>query len=127
MKAGLRRRLYLTLGVCSAAMGAAGVVLPLVPTTPFLLVSVWAFSRSSPRLQRWLETHPRFGPPLAAWRKRRAIPRRAKALAAVALAASWSVTAVAIGGMLAPLVSGVALSGVALWILTRPTDRISAP
>jgi uncharacterized membrane protein YbaN (DUF454 family) len=127
MMAGLKRRLYLTLGVCSAAMGAAGVALPLVPTTPFLLVSVWAFSRSSPRLQRWIETHPRFGPPLAAWRERRAIPRRAKALAAAALATSWSVTAVAVGGVLVPVVSGVALSGVALWILTRPTDRISAP
>jgi hypothetical protein len=127
MTAGVKRRLYLTLGVSSAAMGAAGIVLPLVPTTPFLLVSVWAFSRSSPRFQHYLETHPRFGPPLAAWRERGAIPRRGKALAAVALATSWGVTAVAVGGVLVPAVSGVALGGVALWILTRPTDRVSVP
>ena len=127
MTGGLKRRLYLALGVLSAVMGAAGVVLPLVPTTPFLLVSVWAFSRSSPRFQRYIETHPRFGPPLAAWRERRAIPRRAKALAAVALAASWGVTAAMVGGVLVPAVSGAALGAVGLWILTRPTDRVSAP
>ena len=127
MTGGLQRRLYLALGVLSAVMGAAGVVLPLVPTTPFLLVSVWAFSRSSPRFQRYIETHPRFGPPLAAWRERRAIPRRAKALAAVALAASWGVTAAMVGGVLVPAVSGAALGAVGLWILTRPTDRVSAP
>ena len=123
----MKRRLYLTLGVSSAAVGAAGVVLPLVPTTPFLLISVWAFSRSSPRFQRYIETHPRFGPPLAAWRERRAIPRRGKALAAVALAASWATTTATMGGVLVPAVSGAALGGVALWILTRPTDRVSAP
>ena len=121
MTAGVKRRLYLALGLSSVGLGAAGIVLPLLPTTPFLLVALWAFSRSSPRFQRWLETHPRFGPPLAAWRERGAIPRRAKAFAAVALATSWGVTAAVVGGVLAPVVSGVALSAVALWIFTRPT------
>lgn len=118
----LKRRLYLTLGASSALVGAAGIVLPLLPTTPLLLVSVWAFSRSSPRLQRYLETHPRLGPPLAAWRERGAIPRRGKALATAALAASWTVTTVAVGGVLVPVVAGAGMAGVALWILTRPTD-----
>lgn len=98
MTAGVKRRLYLALGLSSLALGAAGIVLPLLPTTPFLLLAVWAFSRSSPRFRRYIETHPRFGPPLAAWRERRAIPRRAKALAAVALATSWAVTAAMVGG-----------------------------
>lgn len=126
MQKRFRRRLYLALGVSSAAMGAAGIVLPLVPTTPFLLLSAWAFSRSSPRLQRYLETHPRLGPPLAAWRERGAIPRRGKALATAALAASWGATTMAVGGVLVPAVAGAAMGGVAIWILTRPNAEDAA-
>ena len=127
MTAGVKRRLYLALGLSSVGLGAAGIVLPLLPTTPFLLLALWAFSRSSPRFRHWLETHPRFGPPLAAWRERGAIPRRAKTLAAIALATSWSVTAVVVGGVLVPVVSALALGGVGLWIFTRPSDEVSAP
>jgi uncharacterized membrane protein YbaN (DUF454 family) len=77
------RHLYLALGLVFVALGLAGVVLPVVPTTPFLIVAAGCFARSSPRLERWLLAHPRFGPVLQAWRERRAIPRKAKLLALV--------------------------------------------
>src|SRR5690606_41134853 len=62
-------------GAGAVGLALAGTVLPLLPTTPFLLVAAWAFARSSPRLDAWLHAHPRLGPPLAAWQARRAIPR----------------------------------------------------
>jgi uncharacterized membrane protein YbaN (DUF454 family) len=77
------RYLYLALGLAFVALGLAGVLLPVVPTTPFLIVAAGCFARSSPRLERWLLAHPRFGPVLQAWRERRAIPRKAKLLALV--------------------------------------------
>lgn len=59
-------------------IGIAGIFLPLLPTTPFLLLAVWLFSRSSPRLAKWLMDHPLLGPPLRDWREEGAISRRAK-------------------------------------------------
>lgn len=101
------------------ALAVIGVVLPVLPTTPFALLAVWAFARTSPKMQRWLETHPAIGPLLRDWRTRRAIPRRAKVLAVVSLGLSWS-------GLLALGVAPVALIGVgavmltvAGWIVTR--------
>ncbi|QTP53320.1 YbaN family protein [Billgrantia sulfidoxydans] len=78
-----------TLAYVSIGLGAAGLVVPLLPTTPFLLLAAWAAPKASPRLAHWLWQHPRMGPILQAWRHQRAVPRRAKWLTAVLLALSW--------------------------------------
>jgi uncharacterized membrane protein YbaN (DUF454 family) len=113
---------YIAIGWIAVALGIAGVFLPLLPTTPFLLVAAGAFARSSPRLEAWLLNHPRLGPPLIAWRQKRAIPTRAKVIAIIAMAASlgyilWSPTIPAIAKAAAALV----LAGSATFILTRPS------
>ena len=54
--------MWLLGGLAAVAVGAVGVVLPLLPTTPFLLVAAFAFARSSERLDRWLREHRTFGP-----------------------------------------------------------------
>ena len=71
------------LGLAATALGLAGAVLPVVPTTPFLLVAAWAFARSSPRLEAWLRDHPRLGPPLREWEARRAIPGARAGMASI--------------------------------------------
>lgn len=109
------------LGLLAAALAIAGVALPVLPTTPFALLSAWAFARSSPRLDAWLRAHPRLGPPLAAWESRRAIPVRAKAVALVSLPVSGLAVHSAGAGL--PFTGAVAvlLLGVGAWILTRPS------
>lgn len=69
------------LGIVSLALGIAGIFLPLLPTTPFLLLSAWLFMRSSPRLYSWLTNHPRLGPYIRNFRENRAIPLRVKVVA----------------------------------------------
>jgi len=72
------RRVYLALGFAFVGLGFAGAFLPVLPTTPFLIVAAACFARSSPRLENWLLTHPRFGVALRAWREYGAIPWKAK-------------------------------------------------
>ncbi|MDS7597881.1 YbaN family protein [Agrobacterium tumefaciens] len=84
------RLLYLCLGWLMLATGIVGAFLPILPTTPFLLLAVWFFSRSSPKLEAWLLNHPKFGPPLRQWREKGAIARNAKIAAISAISVSYA-------------------------------------
>lgn len=74
------RLLYFAAGWLCLALGAAGVVLPVLPTTPFVLLAAWCFSKSSKRLYSWLLSHRTFGPYIVAWEQHRVIPLHAKIL-----------------------------------------------
>jgi len=101
-------------------LGAAGVLLPLLPTTPFLILAAYCFSRGSPKLHAWLVNHRIFGPPIRDWREHRAISRAAKCSAIVAIALVFAVSAVLRIPGWALAVQGLVLSGVALYLLSRP-------
>lgn len=114
------RLLFLALGWTSVGLALLGIVLPLLPTTPFLLVAAWAFAKGSPRLQRWLYQHPRFGPFLTDWRDQGAIPRRGKLLAVGGMATSWAILAVTTANPLVPVFAGAGMGAVAVYVVTRP-------
>lgn len=84
----LVRQFWLAMALVFVGLGSAGVVLPLVPTTPFLLLAAYCASRSSPALHAWLYSHPRFGPLLRNWRDHRAISPRTKITGILLIAAS---------------------------------------
>lgn len=78
---GPQRFLYLCLGFLMLALGIVGAVLPVLPTTIFIILAAWFFARSSPALEKRILAHPQFGPLVVKWRERGAIPRRAKKFA----------------------------------------------
>ena len=116
----MRRFGWLALGWGAVALGMLGVVLPALPTTPFLLVAAVAFGKAAPQLKTWLETHRHFGPPIRDWEERGAISLGAKKLAVTMMVLLFALS-LALG--LAPwilVLQGVAMSAAAAFILTRP-------
>lgn len=109
------------LGCLCLALGVAGVILPGLPGTVFLIVALWAFSKSSARLHLWLYDHPRFGAGLRAWHAHRAIPRAAKRLAVATMGVSFTGLLWLAGGPTpATMIAGAVMAGVGVWIVTRP-------
>ncbi|NIR58448.1 MAG: DUF454 domain-containing protein [Gammaproteobacteria bacterium] len=80
------------LGGVFVAVGVAGVFLPLLPTTPFMLMAAACFARSSERFYRWLLDHPVFGSSVRSWRECRSLPRRTKWIAIVTMAATLAIS-----------------------------------
>ena len=116
----MTRGFYFTIGLLAVALAVLGAVLPLLPTTPFLLVAVWAFARSSPRLEAKLLAHARFGPMIADWRSAGAIDRRAKRVSALVMAATLAGGAVVGLSTTLLAVQAAVLAAVSWFIWTRP-------
>ena len=121
------RLAYLSLAYGCVGLGTLGLVVPLLPTTPFLIVAAWAASRGSPRLDRWLHQHPRYGQVIRAWKQERAIPVRAKWLAVILLIFSWVV--LWLGGLAPAFLAGLTLFFclVAGFVLSRPSPKRAYP
>lgn len=115
------RIIWLGIGWTAVAAAFAGVWLPLVPTVPFLLVALWAFTRGSPKARQWLLEHPRFGPTLRDWHAHGAIPRSAKMLSVIGMVGSYLVLLLAtdLPHWAMALVAFVFLS-ISVFVLSRP-------
>ena len=109
------------LAYISIALAAIGVVLPLMPTTPFVLLAAFFASKGSPAFASWLEGHPSFGPAIRDWRRNRVIPAKAKVLACSMMALSWGLLFFMGAAGMVLAISGVFLAGVASYLLTRPS------
>lgn len=115
-----RKRFWQGAAWSAAGAGMAGTVLPLVPTTPLLLLALWCAGRASPEFQRRLEAHPRIGPPVRAWREHRALPARARQIALLLILGSF--VTLAFAGLPDALLLAVyaLLLGVTVFVITRP-------
>lgn len=114
------RIIWCGVGVVAVALAAVGVVLPLLPTTPFLLVAAFAFGKSSPRLAAALENHAHFGPLLSDWRSEGAIAPRHKVMAVAMMAAVLGLSILFGAPLWILLVQSLVMACVAAFLLTRP-------
>ncbi len=116
------RYALLAFGWLMVVLGAIGILVPGFPGTVFLLIALWAFSKSSERFHSWLYDHRILGPPIRNWHQHRVIPVYAKTAAVVTMAASfvWLTLWVADGWLL-PATLAACLIPVAGFIVTRPS------
>ncbi|MCV2422565.1 YbaN family protein [Paucibacter sp. DJ2R-2] len=116
------RLLWLLGGVLSLVLGIIGIFVPLLPTTPFVLLAAFCFARGSSRCERWLLGHRVFGPMVRDWRANRAVPLRAKQLASVMMTFGSVMAAFKLPLHLAWL-PAACCAGVAAWLWSLPTRR----
>lgn len=113
------RRVYHYAGLASVGLSIIGVVLPILPTVPFLILAAWCFGKSNPEWERRLLHHPHFGPHIRSWREKGAIPPVGKYGATLAFGAS-----IGAGFFFMPwpwqLVPVAIAIPVLAWIWTRP-------
>lgn len=116
------KAIWLVIGLFSVGLGLLGVVLPLLPTVPFMLLAAFCFARSSDQLHNWLMSHPTFGPLIKDWQNSGAIGPKAKKLSTVSIAAVFALSWVLGVGAAIIAVQAVVLSTVLIFIWTRPSE-----
>jgi len=115
------RLLWLIAGLVFLAIGAIGVILPLLPTTPFLLLAAYCFARSSPGMHRWIHDHPSFGPLISNWNQYGSIDRRSKRIAIIVILLTPTLT-ILVGVPWWALAAQLVVLGIAAtFVLTRPS------
>ncbi|EGV36317.1 YbaN family protein [Neisseria weaveri] len=75
------RSVFWLFGALALLLGILGIFLPILPTTPFVLLAAACWAKASPRFHRWLHQHRYFGPMVQDWETRRAVPKKAKLFA----------------------------------------------
>lgn len=121
------RGVLLGIGWLALALGLVGVAVPLLPTTPFILLASACFASSSPRARQWLHEHRRFGPALRAWDTERSVQPRHKAVAIIMM---WAGILFAVFVVVDSLWLRVALlvppAIVTAWLLALPNGHAEA-
>ncbi len=120
MHRGLARLLWRALALLSVLLGLIGIVLPGLPTVPFLLLAAWAGGKGWPALETWLLNHPRHGPAIRRWRERGAVPRRAKWAATGMMTLSASLLALSAAPLSVKIGTPAVMAAVAIWLWRRP-------
>ncbi len=117
----IKRILWLIAGIICLALGIIGVVLPILPTTPFMLLATFCFAKSSKRLHSWLINHPQFGPPIRNWHEHGAISKTAKIGAVLTMAVVLILGLVLSLKPILLIIQASVMLGAASFILTRPS------
>lgn len=123
MHSPIKRWGWFALGWIMVVLGFVGLLLPVMPTTIFLIFAAGCFSHSSPRFERWLLDHRWFGPSIHRWRERGAIPLKAKIVAIVSMAGGYVVLLLTVNPVWwVDLIVASALIASAAYVASRPNQ-----
>lgn len=115
-----RRVFWIVLAYVALGLGIVGVVVPGLPTTPFVLLAAWAAAKGSRRLHAWLLAHPLFGPMVRDWQERGAVSRRAKRAATLTMAVCAVVMFLTAPKAWMAATGTACMGVVAAWLWRRP-------
>lgn len=113
------KTILFTIGLISLVLGVVGIFLPLLPTTPFILLAAWCFLRSSEKAHRWMYQQKFLGPILIDWEQNRAISRQTKIIAVSMILISAIIILIKVHLLLVKVLVLALLAMVTMFILTR--------
>ncbi|WP_380055941.1 YbaN family protein [Falsihalocynthiibacter sp. SS001] len=116
------RYFWISFGTIAVGLGAIGLLLPIVPTVPFLILAAFCFARSSDRLYLWLTEHDTFGPPIQDWMERGAIEKRVKIYSTLSIGLAFIPPIFLDISPVFLVIQAVCLAAVLLFIWSRPNE-----
>ena len=120
---GAKKLAYLALGTASLVLGLIGIVLPVLPTTPFILLAAWCYYRGSPRFHTWLVNHPKLGPIVEEYGDGRGMKKESKQKAIIMTWAAVLLTTTFILDTFQLRAMVIALAGIGTLVILRLKTR----
>ena len=117
----MKKILLISLGWLCVGLGFVGVFVPGIPTTIFLIIALWAFTKSSEKLRYWLLNHKRFGPILNNWQEHKVVPRRAKILMVVLMSLAVFLFYYSLQNLYLKIGLVLILVSVAIYVISLPS------
>ena len=117
----MKRTILISLGLLCVGLGFVGVFVPGIPTTIFLIIALWAFTKSSEKLRHWLLNHKRFGPILNNWQEHKVVPRRAKILMVVLMSLAVILFYYSLQSLILTIGLIIVLVSVAIYVISLPS------
>ena len=122
----IHKPVFFSIGILSLSLGYVGIVVPGLPTTVFILISAWAFSKCSDKFTLWLENHKLFGPMILNWKTYKGLSRRAKKLALSMIVPTFAITIYYAFSLVGDIIFGSFGLGLCLWLAMRPEPPIKS-
>lgn len=120
----IHKPVFFTIGILSLSLGYVGIVIPGLPTTVFILIAAWAFSKCSTKFTYWIENHRLFGPMVLNWQQYRGLSRRAKKVAILTIIPTFAFTIFIAFSLIGDLIFGFFGIALCTWLATRPEPPV---
>ena len=117
----MKKIILISLGWFCVGLGFVGIFVPGIPTTIFLIIALWAFTKSSKKLRNWLLNHKRFGPILNNWQQYKVVPRRAKILMVVLMSLAVILFYYSLQSLILTIGLIIILVSVAIYVISLPS------
>jgi len=120
----IHKPVFFTIGILSLSLGYVGIVVPGFPTTVFILIAAWAFSKCSTKFTYWIENHRLFGPMVLNWQQYKGLSRRAKKVAILTIIPTFAFTIFVAFSIIGDLIFGFFGIALCTWLATRPEPPV---